>query len=266
MGELTRRKKIISIFLVLIVIGVLSSGLFTERHGRFYFAPLMNQPPYYPGSYENYSILGSNLLYFGKNATGYLNVSSISNITTLRIHVKFYDSLEPVYVNRTVEVTHIGGKLYYNGSQIYLPFFYTGRVISAFNGVYENATSISQSMITQQVLYKFHPGIYVSTSQKSHLFGFYLFSAQNKMLIGMDGVNLIISHLLGVQVHDGSKSYPVALVLNLHSTNYIIFPVNWPYVILVYIVIVFSLGFIFIVPSAIILIVVAYRRKWRNRE
>ncbi len=263
MKKMTRRKKIISIFLILILIGILTSGLFSESHGHLYFSPATKQSPYYPGSYENYSISGSNLLLTNKNATGYLNVSSNSNITTLRIQVMFYDSSKPVFVNRTAELTDNGGKFHYNGSRVYLPFFYTGSVISSIGNIYENATqsNISRSMITQSGIYQFHPGIYINMKTE-----FDLFAAGNKLLVGMEGVDPVISNLLGVQIHYGNRSYPVGMILTLHSTSYVVFPVNWPYVVAVYVVVAFSVGFIIIVPAAIVLGVVAYRRKKREKK
>ncbi|MHB8360040.1 MAG: hypothetical protein ACYDCP_11185 [Thermoplasmataceae archaeon] len=245
------------------MLGTLSSGLFSESHGHFYFSPFTNQSPYYPGSYENYSISGSNLLLTNRNATGYLNVSSTPTITTLKIQLSFYESSKPAYVNRTAEIQDNGGKFYYNGSRIMLPFFYANSVVSSIGDIYENATpsNISRSMITQSGIYEFHPGIYINMRTE-----FDVFAARNKMLVGMEGVDPVISNVLGVQTHYGNKSYPVGMILTLHSTSYVVFPVNWLYVVAVYVVVAFSIGFIIIVPAAIVFGVVAYRRKKSERK
>jgi len=268
MRKLTHRKKIISIFIILILISVMLSGLFTYDNGHFYFEPLTEQAPYYSGSYENYTIssLYYESIYSKENATGYLNVSSSSNITTLNIHVVFYNPskpLEPIYVNKTVNIQDNGGKFYYNGSEVHLPFFYTGHVISSFKNHYVNASQydISNSMITQTGLYHFHIGKYISTDSEGDIF-----ASGSKQLVMMCGIDPVISYMLGVSIHSGNKSYPVGLIMNLHSTSYIIFPVNWMYVIAVYVVVALSVGFIFIVPAAILLGILAYRKKKRRNK
>ncbi|GEM_PF-2824118 len=264
MKKITRRRETVYILLFLTVISILTSGLFTVSHGHFYFEPTTKQPPYYPGSYENYSISASNLILNSHNVTGYLNVSSSSHITTLKIHAKFYYLSKPFFINKTVELTENGGKFYYNGTQVHLPFFYSGNVISSFRNIYINATQsdIYHSMITQSSLYHFHPGIYVYTNPQGDIF-----AASNKLLVEMQaGMDPVINYLLGVQIYGGNRSYPVGMILTLHSTSYIVFPVNWPYVAATFVVVSFAIGFPIIVPVAIVLAIASYRRRKRRKN
>jgi len=258
----TPRKKIIfSIFIFLILISIAFSGQFTEYQGHFYFKPLTKpQPPYYPGSYENYSIYGSPFPW-NSNATGYLNVSSYSNITLLKIHVKYsvYSYPKIFYDNRTLEIENIQGKFYYNGSPIILPFFYLGgNVISGYGKNYSNAT-ISESMITPPGIYQYHIGIYADNQSDQ-----YIFDAENKMLFGLEGLDPVINNVLGVEILDNNKTYPVPVTMILNSTNYMIFPVNWLYVVLVYVVVGFFMGWFIIVPVIILLVIASYRKKREN--
>ncbi len=257
-----RKKFFISIFVFLILISIAFSGQFTEYQGHFYFKPLTKvQPPYFPGSYENYSIYGSQFPW-QTNATGYLNVSSYSNTTFLKIHAKFSSSGYPFYVNRTLQIEDIGGKFYYNGSPIFLPFFCTGgNMTSGYGKNYSNASLGTPRMITAPGIYQYHVGFYPLGGGSFP--NFYIFDARNKMLFAMEGLDPIINNVLGIEITGNNKTYPVPVILVLNSTNYMIFPVNWPYVALVYVV-GFALGWIIIVPAIIILVIASYRKKRKN--
>ncbi len=262
MKKWTHRKKIFfSIFIFLILISIVFSGQFTEYQDHFYFKPLTKtQPPYYPGSYENYSIYGSPFPW-STNATGYLNVSSYSNITILKIHVKFsvFDNPKVFYDNRTLQIENIQENYYYNGSPIILPFFYTGgNVTSGYGKNYANAT-IYESMITPPGIYQYHPGIYAENQSDQ-----YIFDAENKMLFGLEGLDPVINNVVGVEIPGNNTTYPVPITMVLHSTNYIIFPVNWLYVVLVYVVVGFAMGWFIIVPAIILLVIASYRKKREN--
>ncbi len=168
------------------------------------------------------------------------------------------------FVNRTVQIENIQGKFYYNGSRIFLPFFYTGGdVISGYSNSYTNATppDISQSMITPPGIYQYHPGIYVMTDSDD-----YIFAERNKILFGLEGLDPVINNVVGVEIHGNNTTYPVPITMVLHSTNYIIFPVDWPYVILVYSVVVFAIGWIIIVPVIILLVISSYRNRKKKKE
>ncbi len=275
MKKWTRRKKILSIFIFLILIGFIFSGQFTESQDHFYFKPLTKtQPPYFPGSYENYSIYGSSFPW-QSNATGYINVSSNSNTTILKIHVMFSSpySAGIFFVNRTVQIENIQGKFYYNGSRIFLPFFYTGGdVISGYsnnyndadNNSYNNATPSEigyNTLITPPGIYQYHNGIYITTDDDN-----YIFAESNKILFGLEGLDPVINNVVGVDIPGNHTTYPVPITMVLHSTNYIIFPVDWPFIIFVFIILVFLTGWFIFVPVIILLVIASYRNRKKKKE
>lgn len=265
--RISRKFKIIYFILIpIIVISISFSGMFTIHDGHIISEFTYNVSPYSPKTYENYTISSSNHMLFNDNASGYLSVSSSNSTSTISINIWYYNNTVKEHEERSIILEKEGNSYYYNNTIVVLPFFYhNNNVISRVGGTYQNATQedVSDSLITQPGILQFHPGEYIYLNMET-----LIYENPTNLLFISGGVNLAINNLFNLYLHNnnGTESFPVGTILTLHSTNVVVFPVNWFYVVAVYVVVAISVGFIVIVPAAILLGLIAYRRRKRRKR
>ncbi len=291
--EIRKHKKLF-IFISIIVILFLLSGSFTIYDNSLTFKYTNTVKPYSPGTYMNYTVCGGKDLLMNNHPSGYINVTSFQNYISIKTGVRYFCDY---YVNgsyaghsvlisvyNSIKILKKNNNLFFNNTQIVLPFFYSGKILSHYKSVYENASYVSYGMINQNGIFEYHAGHYISpegsghvssndeyilnNSEKSfHNFtrynacGFYAYDAHSELLNDFSGNNVIINYLLGLLKDENGSYYPLPMNVVLNKTNTIVFPVDYVYVAAVYAVLVFATGFFIIIPAAVILGLMWYRRR-----
>ncbi|WP_337860376.1 hypothetical protein [Ferroplasma sp.] len=273
-------KKKIKVLLTVIIVAIILlgfSGSFTMHNGEVYSIFTTKQKPYESGHYMNYSI---NKAPGWCHTSGYLNVSSIHNHVFMNTSLMYQDILiNNTEINKTivksVEFNESHGHFYYNNSIVYLPFFYTNKIITHIDDsknkyigdAYVNETkgNFTLQLITNpQGIFKYHAGKLVCFFGNETYPGIYEYEADTSMLYHFQGVNPLIDSILSLILYNGTQ--PIHMSLTLHKTNYIIFPIDWDYVALTYIV-VFVLTFIvFIAPVIAIFGIYSYAKRRRRSK
>lgn len=264
---ISKRKKIFTIFIVILILGISFSGMFAWHNNSLAFKYNNKIIPYQAGTFENYTIYGKS-----EHTTGYLNVSSTGTYVKINMYLKYHNSSSYPHIvtNKILNKTKNG--IYYKGKKVILPFFQsTGNTMLEYGNSMLNYSNknISRSMITCPGLYKYHIGVYIGASE-SDAAGFgsiilAVYDLHSHLLNDMSDLgNPTFAAITGAY-YDNNTSYPIALGLFLHKTNTIVFPVNWIYVMLVYLIVAFALALFIIIPVAAILGITAYRRHRRKK-
>ena len=251
--------KIIAILIIVLIVGIPISGIFTVHNNHIYFILDNKVKPYKAGTYENYTIRNSG------NTSGYLNITSESKDILVNTHLNYLDfnnscnsseHMAEITTNRIINRT--GNGFYYNNSRIILPFFYNPNSTTLIQDgkQIENYSNkdIAHSMITIGGIYMYHMGICLCPSNFTNVY-----DAHSHLLSFMgDCGDPIFANITGAFYNNTSR--PIGMNLFLDKTNIVVFPVDWLYVGLVYLVVGLFLGFFVIVPAVVILSISAYRK------
>ena len=124
---MTQKKiKIIAILIIVLIVGIPISGIFTVHNNHIYFILDNKVKPYKAGTYENYTIVNNGI--YNEDTFGYLNITSESKDILINMHLNYNNSCDSskhmteITTNRIINRT--GNGFYYNNSRITLPFFY----------------------------------------------------------------------------------------------------------------------------------------------
>ncbi len=262
----SKRKKIFTIFIVILFLAVAFSGMFAWHNNSIAFKYNNKIIPYQAGTYENYTI------YSDSNSTGYINVSSSQSHVTINTHIKYYNRTTSLNIitDRILNKTKNG--IFYKGKKVILPFFQSpGNTIIEYGNNMLNYSNknVFRSMITCRGVYKYHIGVYISASE-TNASGFgssicAVYDLHSHLLNDMsDSGNPTFAAITGAY-YENNTAYPLGMGLFLHKTNTIVFPVDWVYVMLVYGVVAFALAFFIVIPVVAILGITAYRRHRRKK-
>ncbi len=263
-------KKILIIFIILVLIAVPLSSTFTFHDGKIISVFDNKAIPYKSGTYENYSLCSSP----GYGLSGSLNVSSEKSVilvtldATLHLNKTiFSDTNDVQHIFTSMKIIKKNGKCYYNNSRIFLPFFYTkSNVVSSFGHYYANYTKSDvqhESITFSSGIFQFRPAINIFLSREC-----LCYNNHDKLLFTMDGCTPLISHGLHLEVRCGnSKLYPVFFsYMVLKKTNVVIFPVDWLLVAASYTIVGFAMTF----PVSPVIIIalgfLAYRRHRKRKK
>ena len=268
---MTQKKiKIIAILIIVLIVGIPISGIFTVHNSHIYFILDNKVKPYKAGTYENYTIVNNGI--YNEDTSGYLNITSESKDISINMHLNYNNScnsskhMAEITTNRIIDRT--GDRFSYNNSRIILPFFYNSnsQTLMQDGKQIENYSkkNITHSMISTGGIYMYHMGIYLyssfnkNSSRGASCVGI-AYDAHSHLLHSMyDLGDPILANITGAFYNN--SSYPMGMNLFLDKTNIIVFPVDWLYVGLVYFVVGLSIGFFVIVPAVIILSISAYRK------
>ncbi len=259
---LSKRNKIIVILVIILIICMSTSGTFAIHNNKIIFKYTNKVTPYSQGTFENYTII-SNIIY-NEKTSGYLNISSTKNNIIINMDLTYYNgtSFLKIITDKTLNKT--GNAIYFNNTKVVLPFFniHNSKTLMQYgkNKLNYSKNDVSNGIINIKGLYRCHVGVYISSSNilavydlHSHLLNFIC-----------DTGNHVFSDITDTYFNN-NLSYPILMDMFLHKTNIIVFPIDYVYVAVVYIVLAFAMGFFIIIPVVAILGITAYRKHRRKK-
>jgi len=214
--------------------------------------------PYSPGTFENYTII-SNAIYNEKDS-GYINVSSTENHIIINMNLGYYNgtSYKKIITDKILNKT--GNAIYFNDTEVVLPFFYNHNsktLVQYGKDKYNySKNDVSDSILNLKGVYRCHIGIDIEHSNILAVYDMH----SNLLDFMCDIGNRVFSNITDAYF-DNNISYPILMDIFLNKTNTVVFPIDYDYVALVYVLVAFSLGFFIIIPAAIILVLLWYRRR-----
>lgn len=276
-----RKNKIIIACVVIVILVVPLSGLFTINNYHLYFQPDTKIEPYQAGTYENYTIVNNCIANY--STIGYITIISSKSNVSLNTCIQYeYSHHGNSHISKIITrkiFTKRGNNLYYNNSLVILPFFLNpqNNTMMEYEGHMENytANNVTSNIINDAPgLYRCHyPSMQVDiTTYSGQYTGFseYMYSMHSHLLGDVvDICNKIISNITDAYC-DHNISDPLGFNFLLHKTNAVIFPPDYIFAGAVLFLVFYTEAYIITVPATIIIALLAYndhrKKKWRRNE
>lgn len=276
----SRKNKIIISCVVIVLLIIPLSGLFTINDYHLYFKPYTKIEPYQAGTYENYTITNNCIANY--STSGYLTImSSKTNVSlNMCMHYKYThngNTHTSKIITKKVFIKD-GNNLYYNNSPVILPFFLNSQnnTITEYEGHMENYTA---SNVTSNVMDN-SPGldrchypsmiIYVTTHRDGYTgLSKYIYSMHSHLLANFANIcNPLISNITGAYCNH-NISDPMGFNFLLHKTNVVTFPPDFIFAGAVLFLVFYTEAYFITVPATIIIVLLSYndhRKKKRRRN
>ena len=295
--EIKKHKKLF-IFISIIIILFLLSGSFTIYDNSITFKYTNTVKPYSPSTYMNYTVCDVKNSGSNNHISGYINVTSFKDYISIKTAIKYFCDYynngtyagHPVLLFKSIEIKILkeNNNLFFNNTEVSLPFFWSGKTLSHYKSVYENVSCVSPSMISNKGVFEYHAGNYITATDTGHvsgndeyvanssdknvqnfatynILGECIYDAHSRLLDAMYGNNVIINYMLGLHVDVNGTYFPLSISMVLNKTNTIVFPLDYVYIPAVYILVAIAPVLIIIIPVAAILGITAYRRHRRKK-
>ena len=295
--EFKKHKKLF-IFISIIIVLFLISGSFTIYDNSLTFKYTNTVKPYSPGKYMNYTVCDVKNSGCNNHISGYINVTSFKDYISINTAFKYLCDYYSngsyaghsilFFKSKEIKILKKNNDLFFNNTEVNLPFFWSGKTLSHYKSVYENVSCVSPSMISNGGIFKYHAGNYITTADTGHvssndehvvnssdknfdkfatynILGECIYDAHSRLLDEMCGNNVIINYMLGLHVDVNGTYFPLSINMVLNKTNTIVFPLDYVYIAAVYALVAIAPALIIIIPVAAILGIKAYRSHRRKK-
>lgn len=274
-----RRNKLVSIFIIIILIIVMAYTAIISTTESTHISP------YSSGEEADYIVQYSNSIEDHHPISKFGNIEFVVNKDNISLRVNapgFYSANKSLV--KELSLQRDGTYFKYHNKKIILPFFCSGRsVISYYNGNYANLSGSQKVTNTLQGgLIRYQSVTYLYSNDSILLYGpgtpyrennipiSYEYGSGSKLLFFLNGAigpDPVVSYLLGFNTTTKSPNGticvgPVQASLSLHSTNINLGRVNFALLILTLMVVALP----FEIPVVIVFLGVYIYGKWKNKK